>query len=446
MTLVPKRAPRILLVEESGAPGRALESALGEAGFHVTRLRPPGLSGSATSAAQSFDAVVAGLGPAAHATLDLLQHLRERDPGLALVALVGRGDGASALTALRAGATGVHERPVDAGAIVESVRRALSQRALLRRIEELEVQVEGRSGLIARSRAMARVAEQVEHIAPTRTTLLLEGEPGTGKRRIARTVHARSPRRTARFVVVDCGTQEGPAIESVLFGPGGGTEAGVPGALELADGGTLYLERIGEAPPAIQVQLLRVLQDRTWERPGGGGEVRVDVRLIVSSDRDLAGDVESGRFRRDLFERLSVARLVVPPLRERREDLPLLVREILRRRPRERGRRVSGITPGALDRLLAYPWPGNVRELEQMVDGMWATAEGGRPLGLDDLPAPLRPAGSAGIELVPGMTVEEAERALIAATLRHTGGDKAKAAALLGIGVRTLYRKLGARR
>ena len=197
-------------------------------------------------------------------------------------------------------------------------------------------------------------------------------------------------------------------------------------------------------PPAVQVKLLRVLQDRSFERVGGSDPLRVDVRLIVATHRDLAAEVAAGRFREDLFYRLSVVRIQMPPLRERPEDIPILAHTFLREFAREHGRRVTSITRGVLDRLLRYPWPGNVRELRNTIEGMVVFAEGRRALDLSDLPDSLREVESAGekLELRVGMTVEEAERQLIAATLRRCGNDKTKAAAMLGIGLRTLYRKL----
>lgn len=416
------RAPRVMLMA-SGAERRDLQAALEAAGFHVRR---PGER-------EPFDALVVALDEPESA--ELLRQQREREPAVRPVAIIPAHDAGAALTALRARAAFALERPVDGAGLVACVRAALSERAAARQAEELEARAGRRAGLIARSPAMARVVEQLERIAPGRGAMLLEGEPGTGKRRVARMVHARSPRRTARFVAMDCGE---PQVERALFGD---ARAEAPATIELAEGGTLYLERVDAAPAALQVRLLRLLHDRAWEPPGGG-EARADVRVIAAVDHDPAPDVASGTLRKDLFDRLAVARVRVPPLRERREDLPLLVREILRARPRERGRSSLTLTPGALERLLAYHWPGNVSELEHTVEVM-ATAASGTLLGVEHLPAHLKPSPAPGLDLRPGTTVAEAERALIAATLQHTGGDKAAAARLLGIGLRTLYRKLG---
>jgi transcriptional regulator with PAS, ATPase and Fis domain len=278
--------------------------------------------------------------------------------------------------------------------------------------------------------------------------VLIEGETGTGKGLVAQAIHQNSPRKAERFVWVNCGALAEGVIESELFGHERGAFTGAAamrrGRFELADGGTLFLDEIAETPPSVQVKLLRVLQDRAFERVGGSETLRTDVRLIAATNRDLAGEVKAGRFREDLFYRLSVVRIQMPALRERSEDVPLLVETFLREFNREHGRKVTGLTRGALDRLIRYPWPGNVRELKNTIEGMVVFAEGRRPLDLSDLPNAVREVETEGesLSVSVGMTVDEAERQLIAATLRHTGQDKTRAAQMLGIGLRTLYRKI----
>jgi DNA-binding NtrC family response regulator len=298
--------------------------------------------------------------------------------------------------------------------------------------------------LIGHSRAIARVIEQARHVATTRATVLIEGEPGTGKGLVARAIHEDGPRRDAPFVRVRLGSLAAAGVEGELFGSEGEADRAPRGRFESAGGGTLYLDEIGEAPPAVQIKLLRAIQERGFERAGGTEMLKSDVRLIAGTQRDLSADVEAGRFREELYFRLGGVRVRMPPLRERPEDIPLLVESFLREFNHEHARRVTGITRGALDRLAAHAWPGNVRELENVVEGMVVLARGRRALDLSDLPEPLREAATAAprLELTVGMTVEEAERQLIAATLRHTGHDKQRAAAMLGIGLRTLYRKI----
>ena len=300
--------------------------------------------------------------------------------------------------------------------------------------------------LIGHSRAIARLIEQLRHVASTRATVLIEGEPGTGKALAARTLHRNSPRRRGPFVAIDLSAFAPEAVEGELFGrePDRASAVGKErGVFEAADGGTLYLGEVGSALPAVQVKLLRAIQDHGFERVGGRETLRSDVRLIAGTRLDLAREVEAGRFREELFARLGAVRVRVPPLRERREDIPLLVEKFVSEFNREHGRRVNGVTRGVLERLARHEWPGNVRELENAVEGMVVFARGRRPLELLDLPDRLRGVeGSPVLELTVGMTVDEAERQLIAATLEHTGHDKPRAAAMLGIGLRTLYRKI----
>jgi DNA-binding NtrC family response regulator len=302
--------------------------------------------------------------------------------------------------------------------------------------------------LTGHSRSIARIQDQIRHVAPTRATVLIEGEAGTGKERVARAIHRESPRKDRPFLSVPLAVLAPDAMETELFGHDKGGWAGARdtrhGAFEKAEGGTLLLEQIGEATPEIQVKLLRVLQDREFDRAGGHETLRADVRLLVASEGDLEAEAKAGRFREDLCNRLCGVRIAMPPLRERREDIPLLVDQFVRELDREHGRKAQGVTAGVLDRFMKYPWPGNIRELRNVVEGMVLCAQGKRPLDLSDLPAALR--GSEGeseiLHVSVGMTVEEAERELVAATLRHTGYDKPRAAAMLGIGLRTLYRKI----
>jgi len=301
--------------------------------------------------------------------------------------------------------------------------------------------------LTGRSRAIARVVDQIHHLAPTSAIVLIEGERGAGKARVARALHLGGARRDGPFVRAALDASNEREAEAELFGVDEDEDedgSPRPGRLDLAEGGTLFLDGIGHAPAGLQARLPRVFRDRAFERLGGTRSHRMDVRVIAATDQDLEAEVRAGRFREDLLRRLGAVRIVMPPLRSRREDIPALVAQFLREFNRVHARRVAGITPGALERLTAHSWPGNVGELRDLIESMVVSAHGRMRLDLSDLPAARsRPHGEAGLpRLAAGMTVEEAERHLVEATLKHTGGDKRRAAAMLGIGLRTLYRKI----
>ena len=294
------------------------------------------------------------------------------------------------------------------------------------------------------SRAIRRVREQIAQVAPMRATVLIEGEEGTGKSVVAHALHRRSGRADGPFVRFECGAVPAELVEAELCGTERPDEPPRPGRLELADGGTLVLDRVEQLPARAQLRLLRVLQDRAFERVGGSRTRHADVRVLATTTADLEAAQREGAFRQDLFRLLAVVRVALPPLRERREDLPVLAERLLRDLAREHGRRLQRLTRGVLDRLLAYDWPGNVAELERVLEALVVAAPGRAPLDVSSLPAPLRGPERAArrLEIEVGMTIEEAERALIEATLRRTAGDKRRAAEMLAIGLRTLYRKL----
>jgi len=382
--------------------------------------------------------------------MGILGRAIERNAEVCAVVMAEGGDVAIAVEAMRQGAYDFQVKPLNLDKLLEVLRRGLSHQRLVARVEEMRESLDerfGRDSLDGSSRAAARISDQIRHVASTRATVLIEGEAGAGKSRVARAIHFNSPRKDERFVWVNLGALGADAAESELFGhehaerSQGGPR---PGRVELADQGTLFLDDVGAAPPGVQVKLLRLLQDREFERVSGEETLRLDVRVLASAERDLARDVAAGRFRGDLLQRLSAVRIVIPPLRERNEDIPLLVEGFLREFNREHGRKVTGVTRGVLERLTSYAWPGNVRELRTVLEGMVVFANGKRPLDLSDLPASIRDSEheSERLSLAVGMTIEEAERQLIHATLRQTGFDKPRAAAILGIGLRTLYRKI----
>jgi len=304
----------------------------------------------------------------------------------------------------------------------------------------------GLDAIAGESRGIARVRNQVRQVASTRTSVLMEGEPGTGKSLVARVIHDLSPHPDEPFVEVICGALAPDLLEGELFGLSTGKspgDAGDPGRLERARAGTLFMDEVAAASPAVQLKLLRALQEGVFERLGGRETLKVHARLVAATERGLEAETRAGRFRQDLLDRLGAVRIAMPPLRQRLEDIPALVEHFIQASRRDRGRRVTGITRGALERLSRHPWPGNVGELKNAVENMVTHADRGR-LDLADLPPWLGEPGNGteALRIEVGMTVEEVERRLIEATLRYTGNDRRRAATLLGIGLRTLYRKI----
>jgi DNA-binding NtrC family response regulator len=381
----------------------------------------------------------------------LLEVARSRNPEVCVILIADAGSLELATEAMRRGAYDFQLRPLNFPKLLAVVERALSHQQLVSRASALEERLDERlklPNLTGHSRVMQELFAKIVQIAPTRATVLIHGETGTGKELIAQAIHQLSPRRNERFVKLHCAELSANIIESELFGHEKGSFTGADaqrkGRFELADQGTLFIDEISEIAPHVQTKLLRVLQDRQFERVGGNETVKVDVRVIAATNRPLEVLTARGEFREDLYHRLKVIQLDVPALRERREDIPLLVETFIKALNREHGRKVTGITRGVADRLMDYEWPGNVRELKNTIEEMVVYAQSKGALQVSDLPIQLRQQrASAGEDLnvTVGLSIEEIERRAIEATLRATGHDKQKTAKMLGIGLRTLYRK-----
>jgi two-component system response regulator HydG len=361
----------------------------------------------------------------------------------------------TAVSAMKEGAYDFITKPVKRHAIVKSVRQALEKASLVAENRALRAQLAGlgsSGGLIGAAPAFRAAVDVLRQAAASSATVLLQGESGTGKELAARLIHDLSPRASGPFVPVNCAAIPETILESELFGYEKGAFTGAAarkeGRFERAHGGTLFLDEVGEMSPSVQVKLLRVLQDGMVERLGGTQPVQVDVRIVSATNKDLVGEVKAGRFREDLFYRLDVVTVRLPPLRERREDVPMLAAAFLRRFTQKNGKAIQGFTANAQAALERYDWPGNVRELQHAVERAVVLGRG-EALDLPDLPEPVqRAAGSApgpapGSVVIPvGTPMDEIERLVIRETLRHTRGDKTLAAQLLGIAPRTIYRKL----
>jgi DNA-binding NtrC family response regulator len=381
--------------------------------------------------------------------LELLTHVREEFPETDFAILTGHGTVESAVEAMKKGAFDYIIKPVNIDELQLLVERCFEQKELRRENEQLRRAVNDRYGfdsIIGRSAQMEGIFEKIRQVAPTRASVLIQGETGTGKELIAKAIHFNSTRRRKPFIAVNCGALSQTLLESELFGHEKGAFTGAikqrSGRFELAHGGTLFLDEIGETTPELQVRLLRVLQEQEFERVGGSKPVKVDVRIVAATNRDLKKEVEAGRFREDLYYRLNVVRIDLPPLRERQEDIPLLANQFLREFCAEHGKDLT-ISPKTIAVLQNYHWPGNIRQLRTIMESA-VILTSGREIQPRNLPEEVRvesaPAGA--VRLRVGMSIADAERELIKATLTEYGGNKAKAARVLGLGRKTLYRKL----
>ena len=380
--------------------------------------------------------------------LDVLAACRGRWPDVPVIVMTAYGSIADAVEAMRLGAFDFVEKPFPIEALEARVANALEGSRLRAENERLRDELRQRFGeLLGGSLVMQRVYRIAEKVAPTRTPVLILGESGTGKELVAREVHLRSDRANHPFVAINCAALPESLLESELFGHERGAFTGAvvtrKGKLEAAQGGTVFLDEVGELAPAVQVKLLRFLQNHVVERVGSNRPLELDVRLLAATNRDPARSVAEGRLREDFYYRLNVVTLTLPPLRERREDIPMLVESFLQRYNTEVHKRVT-LGPGVLAALVDHDWPGNVRELENMIERLVVLADGDT-VEVEDLPDPLRPATNRSAPHPGGGLVERVEvfeRAEIAQALHATGGNQTRAAEALGIRRTSLQYKL----
>lgn len=381
--------------------------------------------------------------------LAIVEMARARKPPIPVIVITGSGSKQAALEAIRRGAYGFFEKPFDPEEVVHLIHQAARLRSLETEILRLHSEMVGNKGfscLVGASAAFAKVIKQARAVAATNATALLIGENGTGKELLARAIHEESPRAERLFIGVSCAALPEQLIESELFGHEKGAFTGAhqarKGRFELADGGTLFLDEIGELSPAVQVKLLRVLQERTFERVGSNKTQSVDIRLIAASNIDLEAQVESGKFRRDLFYRLNVVPLVLPPLRTRADDIPLLASHFAAKAAEKHGRTPPVLEPSLVEALLDYEWPGNLRELENVIERLLVLTEDSR-LGLEFLPEKMLrglPSAAPGDETTLEGATAALKRRMIAAALRSEGGNKVAASKRLGISRSYLHR------
>jgi DNA-binding NtrC family response regulator len=350
---------------------------------------------------------------------------------------------------MRDGAWDFLTKPVDMDHLSLKIKRALENRELVfkhrQMTEEIERQKQFKS-IIGNSRNIREVFDTMNKAAPTKASILITGESGVGKELVADAIHELSPRKDAPLIKVHCAALSSSLLESELFGHEKGAFTGAVsqrhGRFELASGGTLFLDEIGEIDQNIQIKLLRVLQEKKFERVGGEKTVEVDVRIVAATNKDLKAEIEKGNFREDLYFRLNVVNIFVPPLRERKDDIPLLAASFLKEFAQENGKTIEGIHEKARSRLYSYEWPGNIRELRNCIESAVVMCQSS-VITVDDLPPVLRDAAEEGwINIRLGANMEECEKIIIRDTLSYCKGNKTKTADTLGIGRKTLLRKL----
>lgn len=442
-------AARVLVVLPESRQGQALVAFLRQRGLEALWAHD-GQSAYDVLDTEHVDGLVCALREPRIDGLRVLQVGRQRNPQICGIVIVGAEEGPLATEAVRQGAYDYQLYPLDLEKISAVLERGLSYQRLVGEVTDLHRRLDERfrfGGIARRSSAWQRIYGQIEQVAQSRASVLIVGETGTGKGEVAKAIHQHSRRRDQPFVEINCGALPEGIVESELFGHERGAFTGATashkGRFELADQGTLFLDEVGDIPLATQVKLLRVIQEAAFERVGGTQTRRVDVRLLAATNRDLGAMVEQGTFRADLYYRLHVVLIAVPPLRECREDIPLLVDEFLRQFAAENDRQLSGIAARALDEIMEYEWPGNVRELKNCIEGMVVMCPRAGRLQVEDLPRYVHQGepSAAGVSFRVGMSMAEIEKMAIRETLKALGNDRRRAADVLGIGLSTLYRK-----
>jgi len=441
---------RVLVVDDEGNARRALRDILSEEGYEVVEAAD---GEDALQLMESFApaAVLADVRMPRMDGITLLRKAREQGSDSVFVMMTAIASVEAAVEAMRAGAENYLVKPLDVNAVLVVLEKALEKLRLQRETQNLRERVRERyrfHNIVGDAPELQAVYEVVKRAAPTRATVLILGESGTGKELIAQALHEESPRRDRPFIKVSCAALSETLLESELFGHEKGAFTGAigrrEGRFELADGGTLFLDEIGDISPALQIKLLRVLQQKEFERVGGVSTLKVDVRLVAATNRDLASEVKNGKFREDLYYRLNVVAVTLPPLRQRKGDIPALVSHFVEKYCKAYAKEIRGLAPGTLNALLAHDWPGNVRELENVVERAVVLAKG-LEMTADDLPPTLRgprPRERTPGALIPGATLYEIEREAILRTLEMVGGSTSRAAEILGISVRKIQYRL----
>ncbi len=442
--------PSILVVEDEPKMRRLLELQLAEEGFHAVTAADAE-TGLQILGKEPFDVVVTDFKLPGMSGLDFLHAVKRVNAELPVIIMTAYGTVESAVDAMKAGASDYVLKPFSLAELVLVIRKELASHQLRQENRDLREALGRRyeyKNIVARSDKMQAVLALVERVAPTNATVLIGGESGVGKDLVARAIHEHSQRASGPFVKINSTAIPETLLESELFGYEKGAFSGAttskPGKFEMANNGTLFLDEIGDVPGAIQVKLLRVLQDREFERLGGTRTLKVDVRLVAATNRDLRAALEEGTFREDLYYRLNVVAIDIPPLRDHKEDIPALAEFFLQKSARESGKAVQAITPQALKMLMDFRWPGNVRELQNVLERA-VTLSTGSTLDVADIhiDGARRPTADPGSATLPeGMTLEQYEEELLREALKRANGNKSQAARALGLSRNALRYRL----
>jgi DNA-binding NtrC family response regulator len=430
---------RILVVEDEEKLRRVIELHLASLGFDVDKAAT---AEEGLKIVDRADLVLTDFKLPNMDGLQLLGLIRRQNAQVPVVVMTAYGSIETAVESMKAGATDFLLKPFSLDHLMQVIHKALEVRDLRDENRKLKVELGRRyefDSIIGRSENMQEIFAAIERVAPTRATVLLAGESGVGKDLIARAIHFHSPRRDRPLVKINCSALPENLMESELFGYEKGAFTGAaaskPGKFEQADTGTVFLDEIGDVPPNIQVKLLRILQEREFERLGSNVTRHIDVRVIAATNQDLRAALEQGTFREDLYYRLNVVPLNIPPLRERKQDIPFLANHFVQKLAPDAGCRVESITDAAMEKLIGYHWPGNVRELENVIERSLVMCTGTRleaaDIKLEDAPRQRQPSDSH--FLPEGLSLDEYERDIIREALRRAAGNKSQAARLLGL-------------
>jgi two-component system response regulator HydG len=451
---------RVLVVDNDLIHARTMGEGLSRLGYQVT-VTGSGLEGARKLEQESFDVVVTDLMMNDIGGLEILARAKKASEETEVIVVTGHGTIPSAVAAMQQGAFTYLQKPLDLSHLRTAVERASEGVRLKRQNVELNRRLDekfGFEGVVGSSPQMLSLIERLKRIAPTDATVLIQGETGTGKELVAQAIHQNSPRKSKPFVALNCAALSENILESELFGHvrGAFTDASSDrvGKFEYANGGTLFLDEVGDMPMPTQIKLLRVLESAEITRVGSNTPLKVNVRILSATNRNLEDAIAAGTFRSDLYHRLKVVTIAIPTLTERAADIPLLIEHFVRQFAKRHGKTIKGMSLPARVKLGSYGWPGNVRQLRNVIESM-VVVDCDETLDVDDLPLELDPATApapspspagvdlhAGLSALVGRPLEEVERIFITETLRLTGGNREQAAELLGIGERTLYRKI----